>query len=199
MEQDKRDGIVRSAAKIFSRFGFKKASVDEIAKDAGVAKGTVYLACESKDDLFYQAVHRELRTWTHETANLIDHRKPADELLGTAVVAGLAYLDAHPLVHQLYMRQHEAILPKWMQRFDELRALGRQNVVELLKLGQRQGRFRADLDIDATAELLQDLNMSTFMLHQKRSNDDERKAWLERRAKAGLDLVLYGLRTRTSS
>lgn len=196
MEQEKRDAIVKSAAKFFSRFGFKKASVDEIAKDAGVAKGTVYLACDSKEDLFYQAVHRELRTWTSETANLIDLRRPADELLGHVVTAGVGYLEAHPLVRQLFLRQHEVVLPRWMHRFEELRALGRQNVTELLRLGQRQGRFRDDLDVDAVAELLQDLNMSTFLLHETPKKDDDRRAWMARRAKAGLDLVLEGLRPR---
>ena len=41
MEQAKRDCILIEAARAFAQFGFKKASVDEIAKRARVAKADV--------------------------------------------------------------------------------------------------------------------------------------------------------------
>ena len=197
VEREKKDCILVSAAKAFSRLGFKKASVDEIARDAGVAKGTIYLACESKEDLFYQAIHRELRTWVAETAKLVDPRKPADELLATVALAGVAYLDQHPLVRDLFLGGYNAQLPAWVDRFEELRALGRQNVIEILQLGIRQGRFRRDLDVDEVATLLQDLNSSTYVFHHHRWGHDDgtRAAKLARRVEAGLDLVLNGLRT----
>ena len=67
MEQAKKDCILLEAARAFARFGFKKTSIDEVARAAGVAKGTVYLACDSKEDLFYQVLHRETRSWAAET------------------------------------------------------------------------------------------------------------------------------------
>src|SRR5205814_903339 len=101
MEQAKKDCILVEAARAFSRFGFKKTSVDEIAKAAGVAKGTIYLAVESKEDLFYQALHREVRQWVAEVSKLIDPRKPADELLGEMAVFGFQKLEQSPLVRDL--------------------------------------------------------------------------------------------------
>src|SRR3954453_6884769 len=98
MEQSKKECILLAAARAFARFGFKKASVEEIAKDAGVAKGTVYLACDTKEDLFYQAVHREVRDWSAEIAKLIDVRRPADALLIEIAQAGLEYMNRRPLV-----------------------------------------------------------------------------------------------------
>src|ERR1700749_3059887 len=64
LKREKKECILSAATRLFARFGFKKTSVDQIAKDAGVAKGTVYLAADTKEDLFYQAVHRELRAYT---------------------------------------------------------------------------------------------------------------------------------------
>ena len=54
MDHAKRETILESATRLFARLGFKKCSIDEIARAAGVAKGTIYLACDSKTDLFYQ-------------------------------------------------------------------------------------------------------------------------------------------------
>ncbi|MFO0639236.1 MAG: TetR/AcrR family transcriptional regulator [Polyangiaceae bacterium] len=189
LEQAKRDCILVAAAKAFAQRGFRKASVDEIAKSAGVAKGTVYLACESKEDLFYQAVHREIREWTATCARLIDPRKPADELLLQVALENIAEVGKRPLVLELFEGKYAELLPRWMKEFEELRALGRKNVEEIIELGITQGRFRRDIDVHETAILLQDLNLSTIVFRPYRTDFD-----LSRRIRAGLDLVLNGLR-----
>ena len=51
---DKRERIIEAAIEIFIKRGFAAASVQEIAAAAGVAKGTVYLYFESKEDLIAQ-------------------------------------------------------------------------------------------------------------------------------------------------
>ena len=38
----KEEVILKAAKKLFSKFGFKKVSMDEIAREAGVTKKTVY-------------------------------------------------------------------------------------------------------------------------------------------------------------
>jgi AcrR family transcriptional regulator len=194
MEQEKREAILGAAVKCFSRLGFKKTSIDEVARGAGVAKGTVYLACDSKEDLFYQACHREVRAWIARVARMIDPRVPADELLAQVGRAALNCLEEHPLVRQLLAGDYGAMLPGWGVRFDELRAVGRANVVEILELGIKQGRFRADLDVEETATLLQDLQLSTLILHRRDGGTEPER--LLRRLAAGLDLVLHGVLAR---
>src|SRR2546423_7606932 len=142
MEQAKKECILAEAARAFARFGFKKCSIDEIARRAGVAKGTVYLACESKEDLFYQALHREVRAWQAEFARFIDPRKKADQLLELMSSAGLATIGDHPLVRDLFFGKTHELLPSWREKLDDLRSLGHANVVEVLKLGVKQGVFR---------------------------------------------------------
>jgi AcrR family transcriptional regulator len=192
MEQAKKDCILLQAARCFSRFGFKKTSVDEIAKAAGVAKGTIYLAAESKEDLFYQALHREVREWVAEVSRLIDPREPADELLGKMALFGFEKLEQSPLVHDLLVGKTRELLPMWTDRFDELRGLGRQNVVEVLRLGIKQGRFRPVLDVDRVAQVLQDMQIAGYLFHGGRGVGEELLAQYA----AGLDLVLHGLRVR---
>jgi TetR/AcrR family fatty acid metabolism transcriptional regulator len=48
---DKRERILTAAERIFAKHGFFAARVSEIAKEAGVADGTIYLYFKSKDDL----------------------------------------------------------------------------------------------------------------------------------------------------
>lgn len=44
--------ILEAAVSVFSRYGFRRASVDDVAREAAVAKGTIYLYHESKESLF---------------------------------------------------------------------------------------------------------------------------------------------------
>ena len=192
MDWSKKDGILLEASRCFTRFGFKKTSVDEIARQAGVGKGTVYLAAESKEDLYYQVLNREIRAWIGESARLID-RRPADVILAELLAVGMHHLEAHPLVMDLLVGGAHKLLPAWREELEELRALGRANVIELLKLGIKQGLFRPELDVPVAAGLLQDFHLATYVL---RSHEGASTAAMVERARIGLDLVLNGLRVR---
>jgi len=194
MELAKKECILMEAARAFARFGFKKTSVDEIAKAAGVAKGTIYLAADSKEDLFYQALHREVREWVAEVSKLIDPRERADELLGQMALFGFQKLEKSPLVHDLLTGKTRELLPMWSDRFDELRGLGRQNVMEVLRLGIKQGIFRSELDVARVAQTLQDMQIAGYLFHGGKGVDEELMAQFA----VGLDLVLNGLRVRAA-
>ena len=48
----RREQILEAAVRVFARRGFGKATVAEIAEEAGVAAGTIYIYFEGKEDLF---------------------------------------------------------------------------------------------------------------------------------------------------
>jgi len=194
MEAVKRECILVEATKAFARFGFKKASIDTIAEWAGVGKGTVYLAAESKQDLFYQVLHREVVAWIAEVQKIVDPRVPAEQLLAQASLQGEAYLNDRPLLKQLLFGEAYKLMPEWSDRLDALVALGRQNVDSILRLGIQQGRFRPDLDVEATGELLLDLQLAYFTLHDRPGPD--RQAHLDRRRVAAFKLILDGVLVR---
>lgn len=58
--QDKRGRILQAAGKLFARFGPRKTTIDDIAKDAGIAKGTVYLYFGSKEDILLAVARTEI-------------------------------------------------------------------------------------------------------------------------------------------
>ena len=106
--------------------------------------------------------------------------------------AGVAYLEERPLLRTLLFGEAHAVLPGWTERLDALADLGRANVEQILKLGIDQGRFRENLDVEMTAELLLDMQLAFFVLHDRPGPD--REARMVRRRDAGFSLVLDGLR-----
>jgi AcrR family transcriptional regulator len=58
---DKRERILSAAERIFARHGFFAAKVSDVAKEAGVADGTIYLYFKSKDDLLISYFERRMQ------------------------------------------------------------------------------------------------------------------------------------------
>jgi TetR/AcrR family fatty acid metabolism transcriptional regulator len=58
---DKRERILLAAERIFARRGFFAAKVSDVAKEAGVADGTIYLYFKSKDDLLISLFERRMQ------------------------------------------------------------------------------------------------------------------------------------------
>ncbi|AMM53950.1 TetR/AcrR family transcriptional regulator [Pyrococcus kukulkanii] len=70
---DTREKLLHSAKKLFARKGFDRVTVDEIVRDAGVAKGTFYLYFKRKEDII-----REVAIMAMPFQALSDVFKPAD-------------------------------------------------------------------------------------------------------------------------
>lgn len=77
---DKRERILLAAERIFARHGFFAARVSEIAKEAGVADGTIYLYFKSKDDLLISLFENRMKQVNDELRRAIAGRPPADQL-----------------------------------------------------------------------------------------------------------------------
>ncbi len=58
----RREAILDAARKVFARKGFAGGIVDEIAAEAGLAKGTIYLYFKSKKDIYHALLNRDMET-----------------------------------------------------------------------------------------------------------------------------------------
>ena len=70
---DKREQILAAARKRFRYYGFRKTTIQEIARDAGVAVGTLYLYFKDKDDLLVACTE----------AYVARHRRQAEAILAS--------------------------------------------------------------------------------------------------------------------
>ena len=70
---DTRNKILSVANKLFSRFGFHKTSMDEIAKIARKAKGSLYYHFASKEELFKEVVSKEIMNLKNQLDVIINN------------------------------------------------------------------------------------------------------------------------------
>ncbi|MCL2659810.1 MAG: TetR/AcrR family transcriptional regulator [Acidobacteriaceae bacterium] len=86
----RRREILDAARKVFARKGFADGLVDEIAAEAGVAKGTIYLYFPSKKDIYTSLLHNAMEELA---AGLVERLDAAPELRQKIVEFALARLE----------------------------------------------------------------------------------------------------------
>ena len=190
MTPERRQAVLEAATRIFAQHGFKKASLADIAGEAGVSKSAIYLVASSKADLYFEILQDRLSSCTAQVARAIRVDIPADQQLPAALQLELGHLHNDPLIRALLIDRAQARTPAWRERFEELRRLGRSTTTRLIELGIRQGRFRADLDADAVSSLLQDLQVASLLLADD-DGDISQPRW-----QATLSIFLDGLKVR---
>jgi AcrR family transcriptional regulator len=77
----KRQQILDGARKVFLENGFDGASVNDIVRETGVSKGTLYAYFPSKERLFETLVFEDRRSQAERLFDVIDASRPADEVL----------------------------------------------------------------------------------------------------------------------
>ena len=151
---DKREAILRSAVKVFARKGFFNSKVADIAGDAGIADGTVYLYFKSKDEILHSIFDQAMEIFIAEgKREIADLTKPEDRLRRIAELH-LERLGADrdlAIVFQVELRGSI----KFMQEFS---AAGFADYLDIIKKtiddGQRSGAFRTDVKPIVAAKIL---------------------------------------------
>lgn len=133
-KQAKREAILRAAIDEFSEKGFGNTKLSAVADRAGVAKGTLYLYFESKEDLFAGVVHESLPATEPMTDDPQDPRPPLEILSdflvrsaedlqtsGRAGIAMVALTEGHqfPQLVQVYI---DAVLDPILARITRMTA-----------------------------------------------------------------------------
>lgn len=74
-EKGREEDILKAAAYVFAQKGFHKATIEEIAEEAGVGKGTVYEYFTNKDSLFVKTLEYNLKLYHSRLKKFVDEEK----------------------------------------------------------------------------------------------------------------------------
>src|SRR5882757_641067 len=70
----RRERVLAVALEVFGRYGFRKTSMDEIARSADISRQGLYLYFANKDALFRAAVRQELGTALGDASRRLDEK-----------------------------------------------------------------------------------------------------------------------------
>ncbi|MFZ7126163.1 MAG: TetR/AcrR family transcriptional regulator [Desulfobacterales bacterium] len=144
--------LLKSAACLFARWGFDKTSMEDIAREAGVSKGAVYLEFSSKDALFQAVVYQELERYTEDWLDRFKN-DPGEWSFARMIQHSIAAINANPFIKALMTRDRR-IYGSFLQRNPDLMALVVSMRSELFGRLQQVGAIRDDLPAPVIAYLL---------------------------------------------
>lgn len=138
-----RGAILAAAVCVFSQKGFHKAKVDEIAKRAGVGKGTIYLYFDDKSQLFAAAVAEGIETIISQLREELESDLPFLQHLERLVEKNVSlYLKYGDLTKIFHSEISNGITRKTRIQIEEVRNRYIEFIADTLEDGHRRGYIR---------------------------------------------------------
>ena len=144
--EDKHRKIIQAAIKVFARKGFYNARVSEIAREANVADGTIYLYFKNKDDILISLFEEEMiKIIKSMKDDLVKQKDPIDKVrkFATNHLSLMTRNQDLAEVLQVELRQSS----KFMRDYVKDQYMEFLNIfASIIKEGQEQGIFREDIN-----------------------------------------------------
>lgn len=142
---------LRRIAELFMRLGIKSLTMDDVARELGISKKTLYQFVENKDDLVNKVIESHLTEECGRSEEVARLAKDAlDEMLIVIKenVGDMQRMKAN-IVFELQKYHREA----WEQLQEYQRGFLYKVVRSNLERGIREGYYRDDIDVDIAAKL----------------------------------------------
>ncbi|RMF18124.1 MAG: TetR/AcrR family transcriptional regulator [Candidatus Dadabacteria bacterium] len=144
-KEEKRNRILQAAISVFARKGFFHAKISEIAQEAGVADGTIYLYFKNKDHLLISIFEEKMEMIIGRMrASLVGAGDPVEKLRRFMLTYAELVIEDPELSHvfQVELRQSGTFMkhykPVKLQEFLNILA-------EIVREGQQAGRFKPEI------------------------------------------------------
>ena len=186
-----REQIVEAARHIFSRFGFKKTTMDDIALGVGKGKSSIYYYFTSKDQVFQAVVEKEITSLRQELVKVIDSNlKPIDKIQSYITVRMTKFGE----MTNFYQAIKNELLAQ-LEFIDQIRKKYDEDEVNLVDSILKEGIEKNEFDIEdsrlAASVIVTAMKGLEMPLFWQNGNDD-----LETRIKNVLKILFNGILRR---
>jgi len=137
--------ILEAAVKVFARQGFYQSTVAQIAKEAGVADGTIYLYFKNKDDILVNFFHYKTKQVFERFRAEVDTAESGLDKLRNLIRRHLAEFQRDRDMAILYQVGTHQIDRLAEEQIREMSKLYQDLVSEIVEVGQQEGSIRKDL------------------------------------------------------
>jgi TetR/AcrR family transcriptional regulator, cholesterol catabolism regulator len=133
--------VLQSAANIFFAKGFHATSIEDVARDVGMLKGSLYYYIKSKDDLLFQLLLAGIEDGDAFIAKQIDAEGDPMEQLERAIRAQIDYIIQKRVQFGLFLHEFDSLSGKRQHKLISVMSRYNARFVELVRRGQEQGNL----------------------------------------------------------
>ena len=169
--EQRADRILDAAAELMLRWGYNKTTIDDIARFAGVAKGTIYLHWKTREDLFMALMRREYVRLVEDIQQRISSDPEGGTLHGITKHSMLATMKS-PLMKAVLLRDTD-LLGEWTRKEYASPSYSAQiaQSLALVEHLRSRGVVRDDIDIRKQVFMLDAITMGFLMIDQYMPDD----------------------------
>lgn len=200
-ERNARIELIRGSAKrLFSEKGFENTSMEEIAREAEIAKGTIYLYFRSKEELVYSFLEPMLQNYNEDLRQIVHGQSAPAEVRLRQLMAYIhdQYVrepELYRLIIRYKAREFQSLLSE--ERFDRLRNLMSSNLAlmeEVIVEGIEEGAF-LPVEAKRASVLVWTVCMGIIQFEENRILNGN-MSHLAPNFSLGTEIVLRGLKAR---
>ncbi len=151
MNGTRRLPIFDAAVKVFAEKGFARATVEEIARQAGIAKGTIYNNYKSKRELFLALLEEGIDRLEAAVNREVARKETVLAKLEALISAQLGFFEEYRDYCKILLSEVWGLGHRWEEQVQRLRSGYFQTIRELLEKGQEEGVIRRDLEAETAA------------------------------------------------
>ena len=150
-----RDRLIAAAEQQFRRFGYRKATVDDMTRVAETGKGSFYLHFPSKEDAYVAVVEASLERFLVKAEAALRQPGTAPERLSALVAVAAEHYGHDELLASSLFGEAALVDGAVARRTADLqRTRIRALFAEVLGAGQQEGSIRDSVDVEAAAAVL---------------------------------------------
>ncbi len=153
-DPEKPQQIIEAAIRVFARSGYYNSRVSDIAREAGIASGTIYLYFKTKDEILVTLFREKMAAFVGQLRAAIAREPDAVAKIRRLVALHFEVLERNPAlaeVVQVELRQgHKFFRGASAHEVSQYFAL----IGSVLQEGIAAGRFRSDLPVKVATKVL---------------------------------------------
>lgn len=150
----KKLSIFEAAMTVFSEKGFEKATVDEIAERAGIAKGTIYYNYGSKKNLFLSLLEEGIERLETAVKKEIARRNNIRTKLEALITVQLQFFEDYKNYCKVLLSEVWGRDTPWEEKAERIRSGYLSMIRDLIEAGKAEGLIKKRLDTGTTASAL---------------------------------------------
>lgn len=146
--------LLDAAARCFALRGFRGATVDDIASEAGVSRPILYKHYAGKDALIDAVLDNLLSEWERQANEHEDHASAA-EALRHKIERVVTFAMERPLLQALLTQDPRVLMSGHAELFQRTNEASRAYIERVVRRGQESGEFASDLDTERTTDAIE--------------------------------------------
>lgn len=150
-EMEVRDKIIEKAAELYTQYGIRTVTMDDIARELGISKKTIYQYFKDKSDLVNTTAKLHLDA---ESSRFLGLTEKSENSVHELILLSCCLRDAMREMKMNLLNELQKFYPKAWKMYEEFKGkVMKDSIMNVIERGQKEGYFRPEINAEILATM----------------------------------------------